>query len=179
MIKELESKINHLHELDLKGDLNDSDYEELKKLKWQLEKEKQKLLPKQVIVVRKDLVMPKGKMGAQIAHASLGPITQLFHINETDDEIELTIKINKHNKTEMAIYNWITNRFTKVVLYVKNEKQLLDVYNKAKDKNLPCSLIEDAGFTVFNEPTKTCLGIGPCYQEDLIGITDKLQLFKD
>lgn len=30
------------------------------------------------------------------------------------------------------------------------------------------SLITDAGFTVFNEPTTTCLGLGPI-PEDLIG----------
>lgn len=37
------------------------------------------------------------------------------------------------------------------------------------------SLVEDAGFTVFNEPTITCLGIGPINEED---IGDDLRVLK-
>lgn len=166
----LESKINYLNELDLKGDLNNLDYEELKNLKKQFEKEKQKLLPKQVIVIRKDLNMPSGKLAAQVSHASMATITN--RLEQTDNGYFL-------NTNDNYLKEWLENRFTKVVLYVKSEKALLDVYQKAINKGLSVYLIEDAGFTVFDKPTKTCLSIGPCLQDDLIGVTDKLQLFKD
>lgn len=176
----LESKINYLNELDLKGDLIDSDYEELKNLKRQLEKEKQKLLPKQVIVIRKDLNMPAGKLAAQVSHASFGVFSKNFKLEQLNENQEsITITFDKNNKFDQAAKIWLSERFTKVIVYVKSEKALLDVYEKANLKGIPNCLIEDAGFTIFNEPTKTCLGIGPCYQDDLIGITDKLQLFKD
>lgn len=166
----LESKINYLNELDLKGDLNNLDYEELKNLKKQFEKEKQKLLPKQVIVIRKDLNMPSGKLAAQVSHASMATITN--RLEQTDNGYFL-------NTNDNYLKEWLENRFTKVVLYVKSEKALLDVYQKAINKGLNVYLIEDAGFTIFDKPTKTCLSIGPCLQDDLIGVTDKLQLFKD
>lgn len=175
----LESKINHLHELDLKGDLNDSDYEELKNLKRQLEKEKQKLLPKQVIIVRKDLNMPAGKLAAQVAHASWGMFSKNFEFIKTENGYKVEIEFNHNNKFHKAAKIWFEERFTKVILYVKSEEKLKEIYNKACKKGLPVCLIEDAGFTVFNESTITCLGIGPCFPEDLIGVTDKLQIFKD
>ena len=49
----------------------------------------------------------------------------------------------------------------------------------ANNKDFADCLIEDYGFTCFNEPTKTCLALGPCYPEDLIELTKKLQLYKD
>lgn len=173
-LEELEIKIKHLNELDLKGDLVDKDYEDLKNLKLELnrlkEKERQKSLPKQVIVIRKDLNMPAGKLAAQVAHASMATITNRLK-NIDNGYILETNDIN--------LKEWLENRFTKVILYVKSEKALLEVYDKAIEKQLPTYLIEDAGFTVFDKPTKTCLSIGPCLQDDLIGITNKLQLFKD
>lgn len=126
--------------------------------------------PKQVIVVRKDLNMPHGKMGAQVAHASLGALfkcgfkdSQIFHIDLDEDS---------------AVEKWLNGRFTKIVLSVKSEEALKKVYQNALDAELPCVLIEDAGFTVFGEPTLTCVGIGPVFPNQLIGITGKLQVYK-
>lgn len=171
MKEDLLSKIKHLEELSLKDDLTDIEYKELLDLKNKLkEKENQKNLPKQVIVIRKDLNMNSGKLAAQVAHASMATLTKRLEKNE--NSYLLNIK-------DKNLENWIENKFTKVILYVKSEEKLIEVYNKALEKGLNSYLIEDAGFTVFNKPTKTCLSIGPCLQEDLIGITDKLQLYKD
>lgn len=40
------------------------------------------------------------------------------------------------------------------------------------------SLVKDAGFTVFKEPTITCLGIGPIREEDIGEDLRSLPLFK-
>lgn len=133
-------------------------------------KERQNIEPKQVIVVRKDLNMPHGKMAAQVAHASLGALikcgykdSQILHIDLDEDS---------------AIEKWLNGRFTKVVLSVKSVEALGKVYQNALDAGLPSVLIEDAGFTVFGKPTLTCVGIGPVFPNQLIGITDKLQVYK-
>lgn len=177
MKEDLINKIKHLEELSLKDDLDDNDYEELNRLKLKLkEKEDQKNKPKQVIVIRKDLNMNAGKLAAQVAHASLGIFTQEFKNNNSN---ELNIKFDLNNKHDKAKLEWLKGRFTKVILYVKSEKELLDIHTKALNNNIPNCLIEDYGFTCFNEPTKTCLALGPCYPEDLIELTKKLQLYKD
>lgn len=148
-------------------------------------KERKIVEPKQVIVIRKDLNMPSGKLAAQVSHASLGCILNLAVKTKTDlddDNVEynLNIKLNSNNDNDKATIDWLFNRFTKVVLYVKSEEKLLEVYKKAKNKGLNTVMIEDMGFTIFDGvKTKTCVGIGPCYTEDLVGVTDKLQLLKD
>ena len=133
-------------------------------------KENNQLQPKQVIVVRKDLDMPSGKMAAQVAHASLGALFKCGVKTET----ELHITMDK----DSAIEKWLNNRFTKVVLSVKSEEAIKKVYQNALNAGLPTVLIEDAGFTVFGKPTITCVGIGPSFPNEFIGITDKLQVYR-
>lgn len=127
--------------------------------------------PKQVIVMRKDLNMPPGKIAAQAAHASLAALFEFA--NRTDTKLTIDWGEDK------VLEKWLNQRFTKVVLQVKSEQKLEDVYNKAKEAGLPVQIITDAGFTVFDGvATKTCLAIGPVLPEQLEGITNKLQVYK-
>ena len=129
-------------------------------------------ISKQVIVVRKDLNMRKGKMVAQGAHASLKAILDLMK-PQFDDNNELILRI----KNDSALQDWIRGRFTKICLSVNSEAELIEIYNKAKEKGLICSLITDAGLTEFaGVPTKTCCAIGPCWSDEVDEITGKLQL---
>ncbi len=64
-----------------------------------------------------------------------------------------------------AYYN--SERAFKVCLIVDTVEQL-EVLHEAYKDVCGVSLVKDAGFTVFDEPTVTCLGIGPIKQ-DLIG----------
>jgi PTH2 family peptidyl-tRNA hydrolase len=136
------------------------------------------MISKQVIVVRKDLNMPEGKLAAQVSHASMAPLIEKLRgfshdlVTPTDTKQRLFIDLIPGD----AWKDWIDGRFRKIVVYVKSEQKLLDIFNKAKEAKLPCSLIKDAGFTVFNEPTYTCVGIGPCWAEDVDKITGKLRL---
>ena len=126
---------------------------------------------KQIIVIRRDLNMSAGKLAAQVLHASMAHIFNQTEINNDREEAILNIPENS------AIEQWFNGSFTKVVVYVKSEQALLNVYEKAQKKSLPCALIKDEGRTEFNEPTHTCVGIGPCYPEDFDGVTNKLRLF--
>lgn len=115
---------------------------------------------KQVIVVRKDLKMRKGKLAAQVAHASLKAI-----INEEHEVIN-----------DPRIIEWMDSSYTKVVVSVENEQELLNVYNIAKSRTLS-SLITDEGRTEFNGvPTLTTCGVGPDRCDIIDEITGNLKL---
>ena len=130
---------------------------------------------KQVLVLRKDLNMRKGKIGAQSSHASIGALfaRELAQIEDLDgDNVRISWEINKDQ------LNWFLNLSKKIVVYVNSEEDLLDIYNKSKQANLPCVIVKDAGLTEFGGvPTLTAVGIGPACDEDINPITGHLPLF--
>lgn len=125
-------------------------------------------LSKQVILVRKDLKMNKGKIGAQVAHASIAA----FLNRDKSDPLTNPLEIN----LSQADTEWLSHRFTKICLAVNSEEELLEYYQKAKSAGLKCSLIQDAGFTTFEKPTYTTVGIGPDFNENIDKITKDLKL---
>ena len=128
---------------------------------------------KQVIVVRKDLNMRKGKIAAQVAHAS---IKVFFDRMTTIVETEVGHQIY-HGCYTPEMVEWKNTAFTKVVVYVDSEEELLEIYNKAKEADIPCALIQDSGLTEFhNVPTYTCVAIGPCYEDVVNEYTGHLKL---
>jgi PTH2 family peptidyl-tRNA hydrolase len=122
---------------------------------------------KQVIVMRKDLNMRKGKMIAQGAHASLGAV---IHIRKALDD-------SPGHKWGAAFREWFEGTFSKICVYVESEKELMQIFAEAEKANLPVKLITDAGHTEFHGvPTRTCLAIGPCWTEDVDKVTGNLKL---
>lgn len=108
---------------------------------------------KQVIVVRADLKLSKGKLAAQASHASV------------------TAAEKSPQKKK-----WMDEGQKKSVVKVKDERELLEVFEAAKDFGLPAALIEDAGRTEIPAGTKTCVGIGPAKEEDIDKVTGHLKL---
>jgi PTH2 family peptidyl-tRNA hydrolase len=126
---------------------------------------------KQVIVMRKDLSMNKGKMIAQGAHASVQVLLDYFHMSPLLGTHQVPIP------HWAALTAWLRGTYTKVCVGVSSEDELLDLFYKAKEADLPCALITDSGKTVFNgEPTNTCIAIGPADAELIDEITGKLKL---
>lgn len=124
---------------------------------------------KQVIVVRKDLKMNKGKIAAQSCHASMKAILDRCNLLEN--------RVLYIGNMPEPMYQWLTGIFTKVVLGIDSEEEMLELYNKALCLNLICSLITDAGLTVFNGvPTNTCIAIGPEESYKIDSITSHLKL---
>ncbi|RME52277.1 peptidyl-tRNA hydrolase [Candidatus Woesearchaeota archaeon] len=110
---------------------------------------------KQVILVRADLRLPKGKTAAQAAHAA----------------VDAALKADK-----VALRAWRSEGMAKIVVKVSNDEELYRYIQAGKDANLPTSIITDAGKTVVAPGTVTCGAIGPA-KEDLIDpITEKLKL---
>jgi peptidyl-tRNA hydrolase, PTH2 family len=128
--------------------------------------------PKQVIVVRKDLNMRKGKMCAQVAHASLKVI--LDYADRGMDEGRIVLKFGPYGPMAKWLFE---GRFKKICVYVESEKDLDMIYESARIVQIPCAMIVDSGLTEFNGvPTKTCVAIGPAYPRDIDQVTGHLPL---
>lgn len=140
---------------------------------------------KQVILYRKDLNMRKGKIAAQVAHASMKVLLDRtkngyarrffdgFLVQDSDDATNSGDPCFVIFPTE-EMKEWINGRFAKIVLTVDDEESLLKAYHEALNANLPASLITDSGLTEFHGiSTNTTVAIGPAKVEDIDKITGK------
>jgi peptidyl-tRNA hydrolase, PTH2 family len=122
---------------------------------------------KQVIVMRKDLNMRKGKMIAQGAHASLKVLLDAGAVEGDRFTLALTPGMAK----------WLGGRFTKVCVSVDSEAALDAIVEKARAAGVPCALVVDAGQTEFHGvPTKTCCAVGPAWTDEVDAVTGGLPL---
>lgn len=123
---------------------------------------------KQVIIIRTDLNMRKGKMVAQGSHACVKIIMDIIqkgipHIDQ--------LNINDD------ILEWMIGDHAKIAVGVNSADELQELIKAAKDQGLPCSLIYDNGLTEFKGiTTLTCGAIGPARSDVLDKITGHLKL---
>jgi len=111
---------------------------------------------KQVILIRKDLELSKGKLAAQACHASLKTYR----------------KSKKKNPKETN--DWIDQGGKKIILWVKKKKKI----EREIPKKIPKTSIKDAGYTELEPGTLTALGIGPWEEEELDKYTGDLETVK-
>lgn len=112
---------------------------------------------KQVILVNESLNLPRGKMAAQVAHASVASLL---------------------SSSAEALKEWLTAGMPKIVLATNSEEELLGYYHQAMENNMPAELIKDAGKTVVEAGTVTCIGIGPANEAQIDSITGALKLLR-
>jgi len=110
---------------------------------------------KQVLLVREDLKMPKGKIAAQAAHAS----------------VEAVLRADRE-----VVKQWRQAGMMKVALKVASEQELYKYIQQAKDLGLATSVITDAGKTVVAPGTVTCGAIGPALENTVDRITGGVPL---
>ncbi|MGL4393928.1 MAG: aminoacyl-tRNA hydrolase [Brevinema sp.] len=120
---------------------------------------------KQVLIIRTKYPntngVRKGKLISQGAHAS---VTAVFD------------GLSKPT-TKNFVETWFREGQAKIVVYVKSEEELLELWEKIEQSNLPCALIRDAGKTEFGgEPTLTAIGLGPAPIDFVDPITKHLPL---
>jgi PTH2 family peptidyl-tRNA hydrolase len=113
---------------------------------------------KQVIVVRSDLEMSRGKIAVQVGHAAVSAAEEARKL---------------HPKWWRA---WLNEGQCKIAVKVSSEKELLLLEKEAKEAELPSALISDRGLTELPPNTVTCLGIGPAPSDKVDIITGKLAL---
>ena len=110
---------------------------------------------KQVIVIRSDLKILRGKTAAQAAHASLAAAE----------------KADK--KTAAA---WKKEGQKKVVLKVQSLEDMIKIKKECERAKIVSALITDAGHTELEQGTVTALGIGPELEEKIDKITGRLKM---
>jgi len=134
---------------------------------------------KQIIVVRKDLLekMNCGKLAAQVAHAStlvlLKKMRGFSQENVTKNNESYRLYLDIDNGSD--IKEWIEGDFKKIILTVKNEKELLKLHKKLSDNQIVSELVKDKAYNIFDTETITCLGIEPLKEEIIDTYTKRLQ----
>lgn len=122
---------------------------------------------KQVICMRHDLKMRRGKQMAQAAHASMSFLCRRLQTSGT-------LSLADFTDAQQA---WLTGSFAKVCCRVNSEEELMTIFEKAKAAGLEVHLITDSGKTEFHgQPTRTCLAIGPDDATAIDPITGHLEL---
>ena len=122
---------------------------------------------KQVIVMRHDLKMRRGKQIAQGAHASMSFLCRRL-------QNAGSVSLDNFPEDQQA---WLRGSFAKVCCRVDSEEELMAIHDKAVEAGLEVHLITDSGKTEFHGvPTRTCLAIGPDDAEKIDAITGQLQL---
>ncbi len=118
---------------------------------------------KQVILIRRDLKMRRGKEIAQGSHASMAFLLEKIRTGEawTEDETE-----------------WMEQGQAKVCLQVGSEVELLAYHERARAAGLTSHVIRDSGRTEFGgQPTFTACALGPHEAEKIDAITGDLSLY--
>lgn len=133
---------------------------------------------KQVIVVRTDLSMRRGKESAQVAHASMAFLAEqireqfvrYYSLGEEERKNYIQPSCAEIRLTGCEA-DWLGGIFIKVILAVGCEEELMVVKQLAEEADLKVRLIIDAGLTEIPANTPTCLAIGPDHAEKIDAIT--------
>lgn len=110
---------------------------------------------KLVVVVRKDLKLPKGKLAVQVAHASVSAAL---------------------SSGKGIVDEWLAEGGKKIALWCEGRKELAALKKMAESKGLNTALIADAGLTVLKPGTITCLSIGPDEENKIDEVTGNLKM---
>jgi PTH2 family peptidyl-tRNA hydrolase len=113
---------------------------------------------KQVIAVRTDLRMGKGKLAVQVAHAAISAFEEA------------------RKRRPEWVQAWLDEGQAKVVVKVGDLGELMKLKSEAAKQRFPFHLITDRGLTQLPPSTITCLGIGPAPSIKLDELTGALTL---
>jgi len=116
---------------------------------------------KQVVIVRSDLRMSRGKLAVQVAHACVSCVLEI---------------VEKGGVWREWLNEWVRSGQKKVVVKVDSEKELEERYKRALVLGIPASYIVDAGRTELEPGTPTCVGLGPAPSNIIDRVTGDLKL---
>jgi len=121
---------------------------------------------KQVIVVRTDLNMRKGKLAAQVAHASM----KVFFDRMMKDNSLVKMHPRWSGSWDGVddayicefteqMEKWMETSFTKIV-GCNSEQELFELQKQAEEARIVNAIIQDSGLTEFKEECPKCFGEG-------------------
>lgn len=138
---------------------------------------------KQMIVMRRDLHMRKGKIAAQAGHACVEATLMALAREGRLDQVRVTasqnwVYLDDDNTPITPLSSWFDAGVAKVCVYVDGEEALLEVAARGRQEGFAVALVRDAGYTEFHgEPTYTCLAFEPLYPHQIDPITGDLPLY--
>jgi len=100
---------------------------------------------KMIFAVRSDLGMSKGKIAAQVGHATLACYRSAI----------------SEPLSREWVRAWLHRAQAKITLKVESEAEMDAILEAATAAQLPCEVIEDAGRTEVAPGARTVLAIGP------------------
>lgn len=126
---------------------------------------------KQVIILRRDLKMRRGKEVAQGSHASMAFLSEKIR-KSLAQGVDVNLELTAVERL------WLKGSFAKVCLQVESELELLELHQKALSQGLVSCIITDSGKTEFHGvPTHTAIAIGPDFASKIDPITGHLKLY--
>jgi PTH2 family peptidyl-tRNA hydrolase len=111
---------------------------------------------KLAVVVRTDLDMGRGKIAAQVAHATVAAV------------------LGNPDGADLA--TWLRDGQPTVVLKVTTAEHLRDVVRQGQAAGLPVEFVNDAGRTQVTPGTLTCCALGPAESRRIDAVTARLSL---
>ncbi len=136
---------------------------------------------KQVIVVRRDLKMRKGKIAAQSGHACVEAVLMALAKEGRLNDVRVQdnwVTLADTGREATPLSEWFARGVAKICVYVDSEEALLDLHERGNEAGFVSALIQDAGHTEFHgEPTYTCLAFEPLYPEQIDPLTGELPLY--
>ena len=143
------------------------------------EEDKIKDYVRQVIVVREDLSMPRGKIAAMVAHAAMSFLTSKMRVAENEGWIPLTdVEVQWLTELDPGLELLNQKSFAKIVLAVKTEQELNEVAEKANIAGLHVEYVHDSGYSHNPAGTFTCVAIGPDMKSRLDPVTRELRILR-
>lgn len=113
---------------------------------------------KLVVCVRTDLGMGKGKLAAQVGHAS----------------VDAALSARRSDRSTFD--DWKQAGQPKVVVGVSGLDELQEIQRDAEAANLATTRVVDAGRTQLEPGTATCVAVGPAAGERIDPVTGHLSL---
>jgi PTH2 family peptidyl-tRNA hydrolase len=136
---------------------------------------------KQVIVIRRDLGMRRGKEIAQGSHASSAWLThKLRNPPPPWKRCLWSLFASTYRSVSLSAAEraWLAESFRKITCQVSGLEELMAVAAAADAAGVACHMITDAGLTQFaGVPTVTCLAVGPDYDDRIDPVTGHLKLY--
>src|SRR5690349_2876587 len=116
--------------------------------------------------------MRRGKEIPQGAHAPTARLMQRSMPALTPAGVADQVKFAEVERA------WLEGSLRKVTVKVGSEAGLLAVYDTAREACVVVHLITDRGLTEFGgTPTRTCLAVGPDYDDRIDPVTGDLELY--
>lgn len=138
---------------------------------------------KQIIVIRRDLRMRKGKIAAQAGHACVEAVLIALARESRLGQVRVApegswVYLDHDENDASPLTDWFDAGVAKVCVYVDSEEELLDLAARGRERGIAVALVRDAGLTEFHgDPTLTCLAFEPLPAETIDPLTGGLPLY--